>query len=464
MRSLHRVSSITPFRGAYPEISDPARPAWHFHPPAYWMNDPNGIIHHNGWWHLFYQHNPGGDEWADMHWGHARSRDLLYWEHLPIALQPQQIDGELHCYSGCCVLNAAGEPRILYTSVPPAPGRATQVIATPDDEECRAWTQHVTAPVLDLATHDGPAFEGDWRDPYVFQAEGRTFLILGACIGRESVVALYENPDGNLHHWTYRGNLLCAPRQEVPFYECPSIVFLNGRWVLFVSPCKEMQWFTGTLDLQNFRFHVENHGWFDASLDYYATHAKPGPDGRVFAFGWIRHFPKQRGWNGCLAVPREVWLGTNGELCTAPLREITGLHADETSFAATTLAQSPLRLELGNHSACHGELVLRLPDGGSASIGLAGITTVIATNEVRFADRPGLTLPAEAQIRFRWLLDRSVLELFVNDRACFTRVIACPAADELVVQATPGTELISARAFALKLKPGGSTERLAATG
>lgn len=62
------------------------------------MNDPNGIIHHQGWWHAFYQHNPGGDQWGDMHWGHARSRDLIHWEHLPIALRPQLAADELHCY------------------------------------------------------------------------------------------------------------------------------------------------------------------------------------------------------------------------------------------------------------------------------------------------------------------------------------------------------------------------------
>ena len=73
----------------YPTIADPTRPAWHFGPPAYWMNDPNGVCWHEAWCHLFYQHNPHGDAWADMHWGHARSRDLIHWEHLPLALRPR---------------------------------------------------------------------------------------------------------------------------------------------------------------------------------------------------------------------------------------------------------------------------------------------------------------------------------------------------------------------------------------
>jgi len=67
--------------------SDPGRPVYHFHSPAQWHNDPNGTIFYKGWRHLFYQLNPYGSEWGHMHWGHARSRDLINWEHLPIALE-----------------------------------------------------------------------------------------------------------------------------------------------------------------------------------------------------------------------------------------------------------------------------------------------------------------------------------------------------------------------------------------
>src|SRR4051794_6151392 len=67
---------------------DASRPVYHFRPPAQWNNDPNGTIQYRGWYHMFYQHNPYGAGWGNMHWGHARSRDLVNWEHLPIALWP----------------------------------------------------------------------------------------------------------------------------------------------------------------------------------------------------------------------------------------------------------------------------------------------------------------------------------------------------------------------------------------
>src|SRR5688572_24253727 len=96
---------------------DKNRPAYHFQPTGNWMNDPNGPIFHNGYYHMFYQHNPYGDGWGHMHWGHARSRDLVKWEHLPIALWPSLEMNEEHVFSGCSAIRADGKPVIFYTSI-----------------------------------------------------------------------------------------------------------------------------------------------------------------------------------------------------------------------------------------------------------------------------------------------------------------------------------------------------------
>ena len=96
---------------------NPYRPQYHFRPPANWMNDPNGTLYHDGYYHLFYQHNPYRPRWGRIHWGHARSKDLVHWEHLPIALAPDPGWKEVHCFSGCCVIAPDGTPTIFYTNI-----------------------------------------------------------------------------------------------------------------------------------------------------------------------------------------------------------------------------------------------------------------------------------------------------------------------------------------------------------
>src|SRR5207253_5855021 len=96
---------------------DPLRPIYHLLPPGNWNNDPNGPIFYQGFYHMFYQYNPYGDGWGNMHWGHARSRDLAHWEHLPIALWPSKSLGEEHVFSGCAAVTKEGQLMLFYTSI-----------------------------------------------------------------------------------------------------------------------------------------------------------------------------------------------------------------------------------------------------------------------------------------------------------------------------------------------------------
>src|SRR5438093_7782799 len=122
--------------------ADPERPNYHFRPPAFWNNDPNGTIFYKGWHHLFYQLNPAAPRGGNQHWGHARSRDLANWEHLPIALWPLTDRGERAIFSGGATLAPDGRPRIFYTSI----GHATpeQWIAVPQDDELIRWDRPAT--------------------------------------------------------------------------------------------------------------------------------------------------------------------------------------------------------------------------------------------------------------------------------------------------------------------------------
>lgn len=448
------MSAPAPVRPAYPVISDPARPACHFGPPAQWMNDPNGAVWHAGWWHVFYQHNPHGDAWADMHWGHARSCDLIHWEHLPLALRPQRAAGELHCYSGCLAFTTTEEPRILYTSVPPPDTRAaTQVIATPDDPAWQAWTQHVASPALDLATHDGPAFDPDWRDPFVFHADGRTFLILGSTLGDDTVIPIYENPAGDLRHWHFRGILHREPRHRTPFLECPNLIRCGERWLLLTSSCRGVEWHSGTLDLGKYAFRTEQHGRVDESVDYYATHPATDPVGRTVLFGWARNFPAGRGWNGCLAVPRRIGLDETGAYWGEPAAEFAALRLTETPLPAQPIAADPLVIALPPVAQCEGELVIGLPSGATVTIGLPGLAITVGPAGVAFGARPPAALRGRP-VQVRWFLDGALLEVFVNRELACTQVVPFPGEGTLRLAGTAGaTHLLRGSVWTLRPAP-----------
>ncbi len=179
---------------------DPLRPRYHFLPPANWMNDPNGTIFVRGEYHLFYQLNPYRAKWGQTHWGHARSRDLVHWEHLPIALAPARHLGEKHCFSGCCV-DDGGQPTILYTSIGGRLGAlsalrgAQQWMAVGDETLCH-WHRSPKTRCSTRACTAGAEIY-DWRDPYVWREDGGWFMLLvGKYFGeRFGSVFLYWSTD-----------------------------------------------------------------------------------------------------------------------------------------------------------------------------------------------------------------------------------------------------------------------------
>ncbi len=417
--------------------ADPSRPVFHFAAPGNWMNDPNGPFYNKGYYHIYYQHNPFGDGWGHMHWGHARSRDLIYWKHLPIALWPSKELGEDHVFSGCTTTNSKGEIMSFYTSIgrgKSATDYAEQWVAT-GDPDANVFVKHPGNPILTEKLH-GDVKVYDWRDPFIFREGRRTFMVCGGNLNRgkggEGVVLLYEAGDGALTNWTYRGVLFKHPDKSVTNIECPNFFKLGNRWVLIVSPHRKVEYFTGTFDAAAGQFVAQQRGLMDHSDNYYAPNCMEDPEGRRVLWGWVRGFKDGRGWNGCFTLPRIVTMGSDGHLRQVPAPSLQKLRKQPFQLADVELKDSTNSLQ--NVNGHQLELAAEFEPGSAKRFGLRlrvsedGRRSINIECDGRDLDIAGAkaALPTDQQgktLRLQVFVDRSILEVYANGRLCFTRVV-----------------------------------------
>ncbi|CAM0948137.1 unnamed protein product [Alopecurus aequalis] len=197
------------------------RTGFHFQPEKNWMNDPNGPVYYKGWYHLFYQYNPDGAIWGNkIAWGHAASRDLLRWRHLPVAMSPDQWYDLNGVWSGSATVLPDGRIVMLYTGSTNASVQV-QCLAFPSDPEdplLVEWTKYEGNPVLYPPPHVG---EKDFRDPTTAWYDGSDKMwriVIGSKDDRHAGMALtyktknftdYELVPGLLHRVPATGMWEC---------------------------------------------------------------------------------------------------------------------------------------------------------------------------------------------------------------------------------------------------------------
>ena len=302
-------------------ITDYYRPSYHFTPLYGWMNDPNGMVYKDGEYHLYFQYNPYGSKWGNMHWGHAVSRDLIHWEHLDPAIARDPVG---HIFSGSSVVdkkNTAGFGKdaiiAIYTNNS-VNHDEVQCIAYSNDNG-RTFTKYEGNPVL-------TPFDGlkDFRDPKVFWYEKDKcwFMIVSA----DKETRFYKSK--NLKKWDYVSAFGKGLGQQPCQYECPDFFQLpvngdekNKKWVMTmnINPgCwfggSATEYFVGDFDGKNFTCPDANDvKWLDWGKDHYATVTFSNTGNRVLAITWMSNwqyanltpFKQNRGANG---LPRELKL------------------------------------------------------------------------------------------------------------------------------------------------------------
>lgn len=350
---------------------EPHRPQVHFSPKEKWMNDPNGMVYHNGTYHLMYQYYPDSTVWGPMHWGHATSKDLVHWQHQPIALYPDSLGW---IFSGSAVVdkdNTSGfgkEGQVPLVAIfthhnSPREKAGTntfqyQSIAYSLDEG-KTWTKYAGNPVV-----KNPGIR-DFRDPKVsWHEETKKWIMTLATLDR---VTFYSSPD--LKTWTKESEFGKEVGAHGGVWECPDLFPLeyNGEkiWVLLVSinpggpnGGSATQYFTGRFDGHTFTPFETDTRWIDYGPDNYAGVTWFNTGKRKIFLGWMSNWqyagvvPTQK-WRGAATIPRNLELEQVGEkylVTSQPVPELANLAGPAVVLRDLRGSTIDISSKVGGHS------------------------------------------------------------------------------------------------------------------
>ena len=455
---------------------DKFRPLYHFQPPVNWMNDPNGTIFWNGYYHLFYQYAEHIPEPADgsCHWAHAVSKDLIHWTDLPVALAPSP-DGPDNkgCFSGCTVINN-GVPTIIYYGV-----FGGICIATSDDDMI-TWKKSVHNPVIPAPTGDE-----EWKvhDPFVWKNGDYWYCINGSQSGEGRQIGTSHDAG-----FMFRSKDMITWEYMYPLYEpgkesdlaAPNFFKLANKYcLLFASHTRGAQYYIGTY--ANNKFVPESHGRmnytvFEAVDTENTPHDRvtsgdimsPGSwelyDGRRMMMVWVtegrtREVQTSSGWSGTMSLPREISLSDDNTLEIRPLSELKSLRKDQSTLMGIHLNKDKvmslggvggncIEIEAEFQSSDSGEIGLKVccsRDGSEETVitysyekqtlTLDVSKSTLSEDFVGTASQEGpLILGDGESLKLRVFIDRSVVEVFANDRQCLTKRIYPSREDSIGVR------------------------------
>lgn len=311
------------------------RQRYHFMAPAYWMNDPNGLIQYKGKYHLFYQHNPYAPSWGSMHWGHAVSLDLVHWEHLPITLAPsEEYDEYEHggCWSGSAVEDD-DTLYVFYTGVARHNDKVVQSQCLAISYDGIHFEKYKDNPII-----KGPPEVGspDFRDPKVWKYNDAWYMVVGSCRDGKGKALLYKSC--NLRDWQYVNVVAESFGELGSMWECPDLFPLQDKHVLMFSAIdlgeRKTIYLVGDMDYKTGKLFWSSMGEVDWGFDFYAMQSLLDNKGRRILMGWANNWRLKAvptvldNWCGSLSLPRVVSLCSDGRLRFEPIEELTTLRED----------------------------------------------------------------------------------------------------------------------------------------
>ena len=445
-----------------PLLKEAFRPRYHYTPIRNFMNDPNGLVYHDGEYHAFHQYNPEGNRWGHMSWNHAVSADMVHWKHLSVALKEE--DGVM-IFSGSAVVDTEdtsgfgkpGQPAMVavYTGHRVADEMQSQCLAYSTDRG-RTWTKYANNPVI--------GWEKDFRDPKVFWHAPTSKWVMAVVKADQKVVRLYGSKD--LKDWTLLSTFGPAgvPVAQKPNWECPDLFPLPiegekgaSKWVLHVgmggghiAGGSGGEYFIGEFDGTTFRNDnpPETVLWEDYGKDNYAAisfDGVAGPNGERYWLGWMSNWQYANDvptspWRNGFTLPRALSLRRTPEglrMIQKPVAALQKLRQAGRKIAGQTISSTRTFIPAGVKGDTL-EIVAEFEVGTAREFGLAvrkgpgeqtlvgydvekGALFVDRTRSGRsdfnpaFAGRHSGPMPARnGRVKLHLFVDRASVEVFGN--------------------------------------------------
>ena len=416
--------------GAEDLYREKRRPQFHFSSRRGWNNDPNGLVFCNGEYHLFYQHNPYGTGWGNMHWGHAVSEDLVHWTELPDAIYPDKL-GTI--FSGSAAVDETnstgfqtGEEKPIVAAFTYAGEPFTQGIAFSNDRG-RTWTKFDGNPVLPNIT-GGPD-----RDPRILWHEptGQWVIALFLDDPENQRIGFFTSPD--LKTWT-------QVSEGPAFFECPDLFELpvdgdtsNKRWVVYGAAG---DYHVGQFDGESFT-PQKDHVPLNRGNCFYAAQTFsniPASDGRRIQIGWGQVNTTDMPFNQMMLFATELTLRTTDDgvrLFAQPVAEIEKLHGQKHAWNDLTVSEgdNPLSDVAGDLFDIRAKI--SLGDAAEVGFNIRGVDVMwnAAKGELSCLDKAAPVAAVDGVLTLRLLVDRGSIEIFAGDGLIYMPMAAAMADD-----------------------------------
>jgi len=433
---------------------DPHYPVYHFAGPESWVNDANGVIYHQGKYHLFYQFDPIVDGVRSARcWGHAVSEDLVHWEDWPVALWPDTSYDRNGVFSGNVVIDEDGSAVALYTGHVNGHQEAYGMLARSTDD-LLTWRKQMVMHNRQRPNSQSPVH---W-DAQVWRDSDTWYQLVGGATGEanpQGAAFLWTSPD--LQDWTLQKPIARGGPGE--FWELPYLIPLGEKYVFTVGVRGNPYW-VGTYDREAMRFTPDDPVWgsIDAG-DYYAVNPHmvddkgAGGTARRIMHAWVTSPPSPTEgvpyWQGMHAIPRVITI-EEGRLVQQPIPELEVLRGQNQTFGDLIVTPESRGLLDGIRgdaleiiakfrpcdAGCFGLKVRAAADGETA----VPVWYNVQSGEFGVADKRAVSdlMPGEA-VQMHVFVDRSVIEVYVNGHAITKVAFVDPAAQNVEVFSCEGT-------------------------